>query len=234
MVSRELSFKEFRNLSHKGITVIGDRAFKICPDNSEEVFKVIEAFKLSDNKDILLPDELLYFGGIFAGFGMEYLDGYITVGDALLDGTKFNRWDVINRVLDVMFYMLEHGIVYVDMHVFNVLIKDDDVKVIDIADVSLDESDSMCYGMIDFIFNTLYGDNIMFFRLKNLMSDTRFNKYFSDEFREYVKLIYDMKKDVDPREVKKYLYELQDEEKNKALRKIVAQMYEENVFKNRV
>ena len=165
---------------------------------------------------------------------MEYLDGYITVGDALLDGRKFNRWDVINRVLDVMFYMLEHGIVYVDMHVFNVLIKDDDVKVIDIADVSLDESDSMCYGMIDFIFNTLYGDNIMFFRLKNLMSDTRFNKYFSDEFREYVKLIYDMKKDVDPREVKKYLYELQDEEKNKVLRKIVAQMYEENVFKNRV
>lgn len=234
MESRELSFKEFRKLSHKGITVIGDRAFKICPDNREEVFKVLEVFKLSGNKDILLPDELLYFGGIFVGYGMKYLNDYITVGDALLNETEFNRLDVITRVLDVMFYMLEHGIIYVDMHVFNVLIKDGDVKVIDIADVSLDEEDSMCFGMVDFIFNTLYGDNILFFRLKNLMSDTRFSKYFSDEFREYVKLIYDMKKDVDPREIKKYLHELQDEEKNKTLRKIVAEMYKENAFKNRV
>ena len=38
----------------------------------------------------------------------------------------------------------------------NVLIKSDDVKVIDISDVSLEEGDVISYGLVDFIFNTLY------------------------------------------------------------------------------
>lgn len=236
MVIKNLSFTEYRELGKsKGVSIIGDKVYKICPDSMAEVLRVTECFKDDVMPNIVLPDEYLEFGGILVGYTMPYLSEYKPVGEKLIKREDFDRLKVIYKTLEVMFKMLDSGINYVDMHVFNVLVNGDDTKVIDISDVSLDEDKGqVAYGIVDFVFNTLYGDGIYFFRLKNLMLDDRFSRYFSTEFKNFVLSIYDFDKTIDPKDVYKYMDELKDDKKNETVRKLVYELYEEGIFKNRV
>ena len=169
---KRLTVREYRKLkSEMGISVIGNKAYKICPEQAIEVMRVVDIYKDKGNADVLLPDAYLSFKGMFVGYRMPYLKDYITVGDALTDGVKFNKLDIVRRVMNVVFELLDHEVSYVDMHVYNVMFKDDDVKVIDISDVSLEDNEIISYGLVEIIFNTLYGEDIPFFRLRNLVED---------------------------------------------------------------
>ena len=46
MVIKNLSFTEYRELGkRKGVSIIGDKVYKICPDSMTEVLRVTECFK---------------------------------------------------------------------------------------------------------------------------------------------------------------------------------------------
>ena len=226
---KELTLRRYKKLNVKhGITIEKDKAFKICPEQALEVMRVVDIYKDRENVDLLLPNMYLAYKGMFVGYGMKYLSDYVSVGDALMTDVVFDRINVVKKVLNVVFDLLDHGVNYIDMHVYNVLIKGDDVKVIDISDVSLEEGDVISYGLVDFIFNTLYGDNIRFFRLRTLIEDDRFTKYFTYEFMEYVRLVIEYKREVDARKILSYIPELEDEEKNKNIRKIVKKIDDES------
>ena len=160
---KRLTVREYRKLrKEQGITVIGNKAYKICPEQAIEVMRVVDIYKDDKDVDLLLPDAYLAFNGMFVGYRMPYLDGYVTVGDALTDGIEFNKLEVVRRVLKVVYELLDYEVSYIDMHVYNVMFKDDDVKVIDISDVSLEDNEVISYGLVEFVFNTLYGEDIPF------------------------------------------------------------------------
>ena len=232
---KRLTVREYLKLkSEMGISVIGNKAYKICPEQAIEVMRVVDIYKDKGNADVLLPDAYLSFKGMFVGYRMPYLKDYITVGDALTDGVKFNKLDIVRRVMNVVFELLDHEVSYVDMHVYNVMFKDDDVKVIDISDVSLEDNEIISYGLVEFIFNTLYGEDIPFFRLRNLVEDDRFREYFSEEFMDYVKLACEYKREVDARKILDYFHELEDEITNNKVAKLAKKLHQEGGLKYRL
>ena len=61
-----------------------------------------------------------------------------------------------------------------------------------------------------------------------LIEDDRITKYFTYEFMDYVRLVIEYKREVDARKILSYLPELEDEEKNKNIRKIVKKIDDES------
>lgn len=232
---KKLTVREYRKLkTERGITVIGNKAYKICPEQALEVMRVVDIYKDNPNPDVLLPDAFLSHKGMFVGYRMPYLKDYITVGDALTDGVKFDKLDVVRRVLKVVFELLDYDVSYIDMHVYNVMFKDNDVKVIDISDVSLEENEVISYGLVEFVFNTLYGEDIPFFRLRNLVEDYRFRNYFSVGFMDYVKKVCEYRTDVDPKKILEYFEELEDEVVNKKVATLTKKLHNEGTLKYRL
>lgn len=217
-----------KSLSNMGVTIIGDKVYKLNSDTPlDDVMKTVEVFEKNPSKDILLPNSFFTYTkrGKILGYEMDNLDGYLTVGEHLEEGLDFNRLNVIERVLKVMFTLLDNGLCYSDMHPYNVMIKDDDVKVIDLLGIeSSDDETLICYGMIIFIFETLYADKVKFFRLATLVRNERFKKEFSKEFVKFIQDILDCSKDINPRDIYKYLVEFYDEDKNKRVRKLTYEM----------
>lgn len=104
---------------------------KLLKDDREKIIKNLYYF---DNSDIVTPLFSLTEKNKFIGYGMEYLNGYIDFADYLdKDNTSFEeRKELMIRLSKIFDYFDKMKFAYYDLHAWNILYKDGDIKLIDL------------------------------------------------------------------------------------------------------
>ena len=95
----------------------------------------IERLSNYSHKNCVFPNDLVYSkeDNSFIGLTMDYLDDYLTLKYAFKKGkASFNDGKAMSyQLCDANKYLEKNGISYFDFHTSNVMVKNDDIKLID-------------------------------------------------------------------------------------------------------
>ena len=110
-----------------------DEIYKFLKGQYLDRKQVIERLDILDNSNIVTPNSLLYDRKGFLGYTMTYYKDYIELSNINLKKLSFNeRKNLCLKLCDTINYMSEKNFAYPDINEENILIKDDNIKIIDI------------------------------------------------------------------------------------------------------
>lgn len=115
--------------------------------NLEDKKRILEKLSTLDVKGCLIPNYALYEGNTLSGIQMDYLYDYDAIYDILNDGNlDFNTRKMIAfKICQIILEIESKNAIYHDIHEDNILIKESDIKVIDMDNILLPNSDKYEY-----------------------------------------------------------------------------------------
>lgn len=107
--------------------------------NLEDKKRILEKLSTLDVKGCLIPNYALYEGNTLSGIQMDYLYDYDAIYDILNDGSlDFNTRKMIAlKICQIILEIETKNAIYHDIHEDNILIKENDIKVIDMDNILL-------------------------------------------------------------------------------------------------
>ena len=103
----------------------------LLKDDREKIIRQLYSF---NNNDIVTPLFAIKNNNKFIGYGMQYLKGYPSLADYFKNNvTSFEeRKELMIRLSKVFDYFDQMNYAYYDIHSYNILYKNDDMKLIDL------------------------------------------------------------------------------------------------------
>ena len=147
--------KSFKNLEYlKGkihtesnIFINNNELYKFLKKEYYYREKIIERLDILNNNNIVIPNTILYDKKGFLGYSMTYYKDYKELENTDLQKLNFEqRKSLCIKLCNILDYMTNNHFAYPDIHEDNILIKDEDIKIIDLdsgifKDIDLEKYD---------------------------------------------------------------------------------------------
>lgn len=107
--------------------------------NLDDKRRILEKISSFDIEGCLIPDFALYENNNLSGIQMDYLFDYDSIYDILSDGSLDYkvRKDIAFKICQIILEIENKNAIYQDIHEDNILINNEDIKVIDMDNILL-------------------------------------------------------------------------------------------------
>lgn len=186
--------------------------FKYSPDSKELLDIIYKSRKKLPYQNLALPVAYLYYLEKYVGYSMHNFKDFLTLNESLINHIIVDKTKIINKIISAVESLYQIGIIYYDLHHYNILIKDDMIKLVDLDGAMFkDHTEYRIYALrnlLSLILEINIGFNVAnqnYF--KCLGEQIAFNDLYSPEVSEYLTAIFHYNNDVTSVPSEKYLHE---------------------------
>lgn len=210
------------NISSKKIIHKNGEVIKYSPNSEENlVYLNFAKDKLATNYLAMQIREYRDINGKHLAHAMiDYIDYEIFA--KCINNTTLDKQYIFLEIWKVLENLLNNGIVYSDIHHANILIRGDgDFKLVDLDEVSLENSFNnlykMIYNFVDLLIEAyiFYDADRIYTYFNTMYNQIDIKKYFDSEVAEMFRLVYEKDNDAVKINIPKLITSFTDSEKNK-------------------